>query len=136
MIAETISVDIFIAAALAAFIILLALKVGLYAPPSARADAKGSARWARLSDLKRAGLLGASGLILGRHNKANGGMLRLPTDTHFLTVAPTRSGKGVSAIIPNLLSWQGSVLVIDPKGENAAVTSSYRATLEQDVQIL
>ena len=44
----------------------------------------------------------------------------------FLTVAGSRAGKGRSAIIPNLLTWPGSALVIDPKGTNAAVTAHRR----------
>lgn len=47
-------------------------------------------------------------------------------DRHLLTVAPTRSGKGVSAIIPNLLTYAGSAVVIDPKGENAMITAARR----------
>ena len=47
-------------------------------------------------------------------------------DGHILTVAPTRSGKGIGLVIPNLLHYPGSVLVIDPKGENYAVTHRYR----------
>jgi type IV secretory pathway TraG/TraD family ATPase VirD4 len=47
-------------------------------------------------------------------------------DRGFLTVAGSRSGKGRSAIIPNLLLWPGSALVIDPKGTNAAVTAARR----------
>ena len=47
-------------------------------------------------------------------------------DGHVLTVAPTRSGKGVGLVIPNLLHYAGSVLVVDPKGENYAVTHRYR----------
>lgn len=45
---------------------------------------------------------------------------------HFLSVAPTRSGKGVSLIIPNLLQYKGSCIVIDPKGENAWITAKFR----------
>lgn len=45
---------------------------------------------------------------------------------HILTVAPTRSGKGVSAVIPNLLTYAGSTVVMDIKGENWAVTSDRR----------
>ena len=48
-------------------------------------------------------------------------------DGHVLTVAPTRSGKGVGLVIPNLLHYPGSVIVIDPKGENYAVTHRYRS---------
>lgn len=47
-------------------------------------------------------------------------------DGHVLTVAPTRSGKGVGLVVPNLLHYAGSVLVVDPKGENYAVTHRYR----------
>jgi type IV secretion system protein VirD4 len=51
-------------------------------------------------------------------------------------MAPTRSGKGVSAIIPNLLTYPGAVLVIDPKGGNAAVTGRQRRDVGQAVYIL
>jgi type IV secretion system protein VirD4 len=45
---------------------------------------------------------------------------------HILSVAPTRAGKGVGIVIPNLLNYKGSVIVIDPKGENYAITAGYR----------
>jgi type IV secretion system protein VirD4 len=45
---------------------------------------------------------------------------------HLLTVAGSRAGKGISAIIPNLLLYEGSVLVLDPKGENATITAERR----------
>ncbi len=58
-------------------------------------------------------------------------------DRHITVVAGSRSGKGRSFIIPNLLSYNGSTIVIDPKGENAAITARYRAeTLGQRVHIL
>lgn len=47
-------------------------------------------------------------------------------ERHMLTIAGTRSGKGTSSIIPNLLSWRGSMVCIDPKGENYAVTNRQR----------
>lgn len=47
-------------------------------------------------------------------------------DRGFLTIAGSRAGKGRSAIIPNLITWPGSALVIDPKGTNAAVTAARR----------
>jgi type IV secretion system protein VirD4 len=63
---------------------------------------------------------------------------------HLLTVAGSRAGKGTSAIIPNLLTYTGSVLVLDPKGENASITAERRGKgrgvinggLEQDVYVL
>lgn len=47
-------------------------------------------------------------------------------DRHVLLVSGTRGGKGVSSIIPNILQWPGSLVVIDPKGENAAIAASRR----------
>lgn len=47
-------------------------------------------------------------------------------DGHLLTIAPTRAGKGVSAVIPNLLMYGGSMVVNDIKGENYAVTADWR----------
>lgn len=45
---------------------------------------------------------------------------------HLLTIAGSRSGKGTSAIVPNLLLYPGSIMVIDPKGENASLTAERR----------
>jgi type IV secretion system protein VirD4 len=50
-------------------------------------------------------------------------------DGHLITIAPTRSGKGVGVVIPNLLNYPGSVVVVDPKGENYAVTAGFRANM-------
>ncbi|HBM90464.1 MAG TPA: hypothetical protein DD400_01090 [Rhodospirillaceae bacterium] len=59
-----------------------------------------------------------------------------PTKKHFLSVAPTRSGKGACLIIPNLLFYIGSTIVIDPKGENAFITAERRRALGQKTHIL
>jgi len=96
-------------------------------------SAYGTAHWAKSRHLKQAGLFGSDGIVLGRHR---GQMLRHRTDKHLLTLAPNRAGKGVSAIIPNLLTWPGSVLVIDPKGENAIVTARRRREMGQRVHVL
>lgn len=50
-----------------------------------------------------------------------------------MLVAPTRSGKGVGTIIPNLLNWNQSCIVVDIKGENFDVTSGFRARHGQEV---
>ncbi|MCB1231308.1 MAG: type IV secretory system conjugative DNA transfer family protein [Verrucomicrobiae bacterium] len=55
---------------------------------------------------------------------------------HLMTIAPTGSGKGTGCIIPTLLRHPGPVIVIDPKGENAAVTARRRAELGQKVIVL
>jgi type IV secretion system protein VirD4 len=58
-------------------------------------------------------------------------------DGHLVTFAPTGSGKGVSVIIPNLLHYSGPAIVIDPKGENFAVTARYRQeVLKQKILLL
>jgi type IV secretory pathway TraG/TraD family ATPase VirD4 len=56
---------------------------------------------------------------------------------HTLIVARTRTGKGTRVIIPTLLRYRGSALVIDPKGENAAITATARKEqLGQSIHIL
>lgn len=50
-------------------------------------------------------------------------------DGHLLTIAPTRSGKALTTIIPNLLRYQGSCVVLDPKGELYDATSKWRSSL-------
>lgn len=50
-------------------------------------------------------------------------------ENHTLIVARTRTGKGTRVIVPTLLRYTGSAIVIDPKGENAAVTARVRAGL-------
>ena len=75
-------------------------------------------------------------LLLGENPSLLGFMhVRAPRQ-HVLSIAQTRSGKGVSLIIPNLLTYLGSVLVVDPKGENAWVTAARRRALGQKVVIL
>lgn len=78
-------------------------------------------------------LMNAAGALVGR---GDDNLLRLDGEGHILTVAPTRSGKGVSCVIPNLLDHPGSALITDPKGENYAVTSSWRRRAGHDVHAL
>lgn len=65
-------------------------------------------------------------IMLGHSLYRPGDMIGVDDDRHLVTIASNRSGKGRSAIIPNLLLWPGSALVIDPKGQNAAVTAARR----------
>src|SRR2546422_5073739 len=95
--------------------VIAAWRRGRGTSPSA---SHGSARWGTGE-----ALAGERGLLLGRSERH---VLRLDGQGHVLTVAPTRSGKGVSCVIPNLLDYPGSVLVTDPKGENYAVTARWR----------
>ena len=88
-------------------------------------DSHGSAHWGTGEALHR-----ERGLVLGRQGDR---LLRFEGEGHVLTVAPTRSGKGVSCVIPNLLDHTGSVFVTDPKGENYAVTARWRMEIGQRV---
>ncbi len=78
---------------------------------------------------------GAPTLLIGRYqNKLIG---RRGDDRHVITVAGSRAGKGRSLILPNLATWPGSVIAVDPKGELARKTARWRAEgLKQSVAIL
>ncbi len=109
----------------------------------------GSAEWATLAHLQANKLVGEQGFFLGRFvegvqagsGDGNGGAgtvdvpLHYTGDRHLLTVAPTRSGKGTASIVPNLLTYKGSTLVIDPKGENTRITSARRGLGDAKLKI-
>jgi type IV secretion system protein VirD4 len=84
----------------------------------------GSARWAEKGEVKAAGLLGADGVVLGKLERD---YLRHDGPEHVLCFAPTRSGKGVGLVVPSLLTWPGSAIVHDIKGENWQLTAGFRA---------
>jgi type IV secretion system protein VirD4 len=90
----------------------------------------GSARWATRKDLEDAGLLKSTdGVYVGAWKDEAGKLQYLKHDgpEHIMAFAPTRSGKGVSLVIPTLLAWQGSCVVNDIKGENWDITAGFRA---------
>ncbi|OJU22313.1 MAG: conjugal transfer protein TraG [Sphingomonas sp. 66-10] len=89
-------------------------------------DTHGSARFATDRETRPLAQNG-DGLLIGRDRKS-GKPLRYAGPAHLLTIAPTRTGKGVGTIIPNLIDYPGSVVCIDPKGENARVTARQRGT--------
>lgn len=100
-------------------------------------DLHGSARWATFKDVLKSGLLSKKaryGAVVGgwKQGKTHH-QLRHIGPEHVMCFAPTRSGKGVSLILPTLLSWQESVLVLDIKGENHALTAGWRASLGHTV---
>ncbi|WP_227270990.1 conjugal transfer protein TraG [Roseobacter weihaiensis] len=84
----------------------------------------GSARWGTEKDMRSAGLFVDDGVVLGRYQSR---YLRHDGPEHVLCFAPTRSGKGVGLVVPSLLTWPGSAIVHDIKGENWQLTASYRA---------
>ena len=86
----------------------------------------GDARFAGAGDLARQGLFGheGSGIVVGKHS---GRILRLGGQQFAILAAPTRSGKGVGVVVPNLLDYLESVVVLDIKQENFVLTSGWRA---------
>ena len=108
------------------------IRLGAAAALAAREDAErptslGSAKWATADYLQERGLFAGKGFFLGEFLEGDSrNQIHYAGDRHLLTVAPTRSGKGVASIIPNLLTYEGSVFLIDPKGENAMITATRR----------
>jgi type IV secretion system protein VirD4 len=84
----------------------------------------GSARWATDAEVRGAGLLGDEGVFLG---SLGGTYLRHDGPEHVMAFAPTRSGKGVGLVVPTLLSWTGSAVIHDIKGENWELTAGWRS---------
>ncbi|TCV96115.1 type IV secretion system protein VirD4 [Luteibacter rhizovicinus] len=88
----------------------------------------GEARFAQRGELSRQGLLKptGNGIVIG---KTGNDLLRLHGTRHALLAAPTRSGKGVGAVIPNLLTYGDSVVMLDIKQEAYDLTSGWRSKL-------
>ena len=86
----------------------------------------GTASFATLKDCANAGLTDPAGIFLGMQD---GVPLFYSGKSHGILVAPARAGKGISFVVPNLLHYQGSMLVTDPKGELAAITGKHRAQI-------
>lgn len=125
-----------------AFFLLGSLLILIINRSKKKLTSHGTAEWADKKDIKNTGLLKNikdDGVILGitgakyqKNSKdmiigvTGGKYIKDDGPTHTLVVAPTRSGKGVGIIIPTLLSWKGSTVVTDLKGENWGITAGYR----------
>lgn len=115
----------FIAASGGVISIFIAFGMSIWRAQEAQTAATyGSARWARQNEIRSAQLLGPDGVVLGRFDR---NYLRHDGPEHVLCFAPTRSGKGVGLVVPTLLTWPGSCIVHDIKGENWHLTSGFRA---------
>lgn len=108
----------------------------------------GSARWATPEELRsipngklyladRSAFDSPSSILLGGY--ADDGsdpepqFVHWDDDGHLLTIAPTRSGKAVTSIVPNLLRYRGSCVVLDPKGEHFEKTSKWRKSIGHEI---
>ncbi|WP_425611736.1 type IV secretory system conjugative DNA transfer family protein, partial [Xanthomonas campestris] len=78
----------------------IALLIPLFKPKATALH--GDARFASGSDLAKKDMLKPSptGIVVGKHG---GKLVRLPGQQFVILAAPTRSGKGVGIVIPNLL---------------------------------
>lgn len=112
------------------------------------ANLHGSARWAEEREIRTMGYFEGKGVYVGGWLKRYAGTalllrklksrpeeiqlyLRHNGPEHIMVFAPTRSGKGVGLILPTLLAWEGSSIVLDIKGENWALTAGWRKSQDQ-----
>lgn len=116
-------------------------------PPTQLPVIFGSARWANTDDLTEAKMIapaptgynldgtGETGLFLGQESQT-GDAIIYNGDMHAITIAPTRTGKDQTAILPNLVRSAGSMIVIDPKGESTRLSAKRRVELGHKVMVI
>ena len=97
-----------------------------------RRELHGSARFATDSEIRESGLYADKGVLVGKHK---GKFLVFDSQQFIMLAAPTRAGKGVGVVIPNLLTYPDSVVVLDVKQENYDITSGFRAKHGQEVYL-
>ena len=90
----------------------------------------GNARFGNVMDAEKKNLLAKGGLLLG---KMSGATIASDDPSHVLVVGPTRSGKGVSFVIPNGYMWRGSSVWFDPKREIFEAIGAHRQSLGDKV---
>lgn len=109
---------------LVGFFICLAVPFGMMMTYRRRdSDVYGKGRFANRKDIQGEGLFAENGICLGRYAQD---LMHLPGYEFVLLAAPTRTGKGVGFVIPNLLTFRQSAVVLDIKGENYNLTSAFR----------
>lgn len=83
----------------------------------------GAARWAKMAEIRANGLFESTGALIGRLGK---NFLRLGAAHHIILSAGTGTGKGVSFVIPNLLTMDCSIVCSDIKRLNWGITAGFR----------
>lgn len=104
-------------------------------------NSHGTSRWGTAAELRDSKYLvppgQATGFALARIPNAPASLdNRMRHVGHVVTVAPTGAGKGVGQVIPALLEYPGSIVVLDVKGENVAVTARARRDLGNAVHVV
>lgn len=91
-------------------------------------SAFGQGAWAKLADLRKAGLVRGDGRALGRVlGRFEGRLLTYGGVEHGIIVAPSRSGKGAGHVVPTACAWGQSVMIYDRKGELWHITADHRS---------
>ena len=114
--------------------------IAIFSKP--KREQHGSARFANNADIKKSGLVQTAkeklklkqaspsnpSVLIGKHN---GKLLEFWGNEFTFVAAPTRSGKGVGVVIPNLLHYPDSVVVLDIKNENWDITAGFRSQYQE-----
>ncbi|MEE9356076.1 MAG: type IV secretory system conjugative DNA transfer family protein [Methylococcaceae bacterium] len=109
-----------------AFLPFVAFGFLVYSPK--KIPLHGEARFATKQDVHEADLFKKTGILLGKHS---GKPIFMDGPYLVSVTAENRSGKGVSFVIPNLLTWQGSAVISDMKFELWKITSGFRRAFGQ-----
>jgi len=129
-----------VATAIMVYFVLVQVRVAM----NKNQNIHGTSRWGNEKDIRAIGLYEEAGVVLGQQENANveyaitgggiklklvkpGKILRHSGQTSTIMFAPTRSGKGVSSVIPTCFDWPHSLITIDPKGENYDITAGWRS---------
>lgn len=132
-------VELCLALSLIAGFLIYALSVGLNSRKPRQHDGiHGTAHWTDEKEVRATGLLNSNaGVYVGGWTdmKNNIHYLRHNGPEHVLLLAPTRSGKGVSLIVPTLLSWGESCVILDSKGELYNLSAGWRSKHANNVVI-
>ena len=73
----------------------------------------------------------SNGVVLGKDQY--GRLLIDNSPGHVMMIAKTGGGKGVAVVIPTLITWKGSTITNDVKGDNWLYTAAYRRSLGHKV---
>ncbi len=92
-----------------------------------QADKAAAARWATREEIATSNWRYGSQPGMMFLGYRDGQKIGRRDDRHQITIGGSRAGKGVSLIVPSLLTYEGSVLAIDPKGELAKLSAASRA---------
>ena len=111
---------------------LILLILGTAIALGIRRPLHGAARWSTRGEQRRNHLRDRTGILLGQTAE---GLLIAGGPDHVMLYAPTRTGKGVGVVVPNLLTWPSSVVVLDIKRENFNATAGFRAGAGQNVRL-